>query len=153
MPPLLPVLLLPLASCQLVEVLRHGSIFGWLRDAAQAAEQAPKGLRWVLTPLRALNCPFCFSHWAAAICVGLVFCGTPGLIVLLWLSATRAANLVNDLTKTWNRTPPRAPEDVLKGVETEHLEEEFIRRTSRPFGVPPGSIQGTGPQPETRAAP
>jgi hypothetical protein len=147
MPTLLPLLLLPLASCQLTEVLRHGSIFGWARDAALWADELPWYARVPLTPLRALNCGFCFSHWATVICIGLVFCGEPGLWILAGLAATRVANLINDLTKPWSRTPgTRSATDIMKEVSTEHLEEEFIRRTSRPFGIPPGSVPQGGPE-------
>jgi len=146
---LLSLLLLPLASCQLVETTHHGSIFGWLRDAARRVDGIPRGnlVLWGLSlPLRSLNCPFCWSHWAAALCVGLVFCGTIGFWILAWLATVRASNLINDVLKKFCRTPlTRSPEEVLQEVSTEHLEEEFIRRTSHPFGVPIGAVPANRP--------
>jgi hypothetical protein len=100
-------------------------------------------------PLRSVNCPFCLSHWTAAVCIGLVFCGTPGFWILAWLATVRASNLVNDVFKKFCRTPlSRKPQEILEEVSTEHLEEEFIRRTSHPFGVPIGAVPaGRPPEP------
>lgn len=143
---LLALLLLPLASCQLVETLHHGSIFGWLRDAGAWAKEH-RAASWVL-PLSSVHCPFCLSHWTAAVCVGLVFCGTPGFWVLAWLATVRASNLINDVFKKHCRTPySRRPQEILEEVSTEHLEEEFIRRTAHPFGVPIGAVPQSGSPP------
>jgi len=146
----LPLLLLPLASCQLVETVHHGSIFGWLRDAARRSEDNAASMSWVTLglswPLRAVNCAFCLSHWAVAVGIGLMFCGPVGLWLLVWLAGIRTANLINDCLRPFCRTPlTRSPEEVLKEVSTEHLEEEFIRRTAHPFGVSIGAVPAPGP--------
>ena len=57
------------------------------------------------------RCPWCSSHWVGMVVVGLLFAPGcyyawwPGKWVLLWIAIVRAANLLNDLTHNWHRTP------------------------------------------------
>jgi hypothetical protein len=94
------------STCQLTETFRHSSLLRGLRAWVES-----RGPFWE----ELVGCGFCFSHWAAAIAVlllsghwivssaGLAF--SPFLVIMLWLSAIRGANLLNDLTKQWSRSP------------------------------------------------
>lgn len=147
-PPLLLLLLLPLASGQLTETLRHGSIFGWLRAwGAWAVRQ--RGLRGALVyPLQVFTCGFCLSHWTAAVAVGLAV-GTlwiPALEwVLVWLAVIRVSNFISDAWHPIRRTADKSILEVLTGVTDEELEQEYIRRTNAPFAV--GAVP-EAPQPQ-----
>lgn len=106
-PPFWLQLVLVIAStCQLTEVFRHGAILARFRAWLES-----RGSFWE----ELVGCSFCFSHWAAALAVLLLlghnlavsmeFAYNPFLLMLIWLTATRGANLLNDLTKRWNRSP------------------------------------------------
>jgi hypothetical protein len=109
-----------LAAWQAVEVWHHGSVF----DRARARLELKTGF-WV----DLLQCPFCLSVWVGMVTVLTVHPGdtVPPLvdlgwvsralswvvsqfILLLWwvvhgLAVARLANLGNDLTHHWCRTP------------------------------------------------
>ena len=100
-------MLVALCACQLTEVVRHGSIFAPTRAYLEAKSDFLSKL---------ISCGFCFSHWAAAVSIcllGLHYSWVKVPVVpvdifygiLLWLAATRVANLLNDFTKPWSRTP------------------------------------------------
>lgn len=103
----LQIVMVLLAACQITEVVRHGALF-------QSARARIESLGPFFSD--AINCGFCFSHWAAALAT-LLLVGhhlirpilpvDPFLCALVWLSTTRGANLLNDLTRKWSRTPRR----------------------------------------------
>jgi hypothetical protein len=154
--------LLPLAANSLTETVTHGST--WARGVGEWAKKASGDSsgtwyrRGAVMPLGALGCPFCFSHWAAAAVVALLFCGDFGLAVLLWLNTTRAAQLINDAVYGFTRThTPKEPSQVAQELPDDIFEAECIRRTGRSFGVSPGAVPGTvrpqDPKEETSAYP
>ena len=57
------------------------------------------------------RCPWCSSHWVGMFILvvlflpGLWFWWWPGRVVLLWLAIVRGANLLNDCTHKFHRTP------------------------------------------------
>ena len=104
------VLLVATAAWQVVEIVRHGSIFARFRERVRFREDFWSDL---------LACGFCFSVWVAGLtdlfvtlAVSLsmpsdlkaAFC-----YAALWpvrtFAASRLANLGNDLTHAWCRTP------------------------------------------------
>lgn len=137
-PPLLTLLLLPLASGQLTETLRHGSIFGWLRAWGSWATRKRGLLGLLVYPLQIFTCAFCLSHWTAAAAVGLAV-GTlwaPELIwVLVWLAVIRVSNFISDAWHPIRRTADKSIIELLTGVTDEELEQEYIRRRGDPFEV------------------
>jgi len=106
-----------LATWEIIEIWRHGSIFADRRAYAQA-----EGYGHFLR--RLLDCGFCLSPWVAFL---LVLCpltlslavdpprhwlaGSVWAFFLLWryavyaFAVARLANLGNDLTHSWCRTP------------------------------------------------
>lgn len=100
------LVLVIVSACQLTETFRHGSIFSRLRAWLENRGPFWEGL---------VTCGFCFSHWAAAIAILLFllhnlmlakgYILNPFFLILLWLTAIRGANLLNDLTKKWSRSP------------------------------------------------
>lgn len=97
---LVDLLLLTLAVAHAVEVWRHGKIFhGW----RAWLEIEPLGN--FVTSL--MLCMFCLSLWVAAMLI--LFYAVPyvGPFVVWSLAVTRLANLLNDLTHAWCRTPNR----------------------------------------------
>lgn len=97
------VLIAALATWQIVEIWRHSQ----LTAGGRAAIELRSGMvaSW-------LSCPFCLSPWVALACfAGLTL--TRGLygieevcsLVITSLAIARLANLGNDLTYSWNRTP------------------------------------------------
>lgn len=98
--------ILALATWQTIEVWHHGSIMAEPRAWAQTLTGKFGQL---------LECMFCLSHWVA---FGLlaVYVFTPGFpalrllfviarFVIVGLAITRLAQLGNDLSHDWNRTP------------------------------------------------
>lgn len=93
-----------LATNQVVEIWNHGSIFASQRARVSVSES------WIAT---LLQCMFCLSVWVGflvALSV-LVTSYIPDLYALpirvfgYGLAVSRAANLLNDLTHSSNRTP------------------------------------------------
>lgn len=93
----------------LVEVVNHGEVLQGLRSAVYGWAESLRfpPLRLAATPLRALHCPYCFSHWtglsAAVVTATAAGCWWWGLV--LWLPATRLSNAFNDLLAGVCRTP------------------------------------------------
>lgn len=140
MPSLLLLLLLPLASGQVTETLRHGSIFGWLRAGGwwAAGQRGPLGV--LVYPLQVFTCAFCLSHWGAAFAVALAlttFVAPWVLWVLVWLAVIRVSNFISDAWHPIRRTsgPDPSTAELLRGIPDDELEQEFIRRTGSPFEV------------------
>lgn len=130
------LLLLGLSTWQVTETLHHGSIFSRLREWAAEVDRESAGVRrWLLTPVRALGCPFCLSHWAALLLLGPALLAlyasggwsAAGLAPLLWLSGVRASGLLNDLLHRWNRTP-KDENPRLSDATPEQLEQRLIER-------------------------
>jgi hypothetical protein len=128
------MIVLSIATWALLEVLRHGSIFGGWRERTRLREDFWSDL---------IGCPFCFSHWIAG---GLDFYFSALMTFeywsttswstlisywLLWpirvLVEVRAANWANDYFHSVNRTP---------GTKKE-LKNTFGRK--EPDDQPPGS--------------
>jgi hypothetical protein len=98
-----------MAAWQIVETLRHGSVFLWLRRWANGHLDHPALL--VRKAATLANCPFCLSHWAplfplAAMCYGPVWIR----FLMVSLALTRAAQLLNDLTHSFSHSPPSGEE-------------------------------------------
>lgn len=99
------VLLAALATWQAVEVIHHAQIAQpirtWARDAAAA------GGVWAFFG-KAIECPFCLSHWVALTMVVVL---SPQSSLFMWalmtLAAARLANVANDVIGGlgFDRTP------------------------------------------------
>lgn len=111
----LQVIFAVFATCQLAEIVRHGSIFAPLRARIEA-----RGPFWA----DLIGCGFCFSHWASGFVTLVLLVGhyimesggypmNPFIIILIWLAVTRGSNLLNDLTKQWSRTPSGSEIEIL----------------------------------------
>jgi hypothetical protein len=106
---LLQLLILALGTWQTVEVLHHSKIMYPLRKVEKDTYEATGDII-----AEAWGCPFCLSHWVAAgYALGLI---SPLTSVVSWwllvLSAVRLANLGNDLTWNYCRTPRYEGEDT-----------------------------------------
>lgn len=108
-----------LAVWQIVEVLHHAEISKPLRLWAHKvvlADAAVPPLIFLRFFCRAFVCPYCLSFWVAGIVAFPMFIGWPyfyGWCWLVWTFAmSRAANLANDLTFEYNRTPGRDVSDA-----------------------------------------
>lgn len=90
-----------LAVWQVVEIWHHSALFAPLRARAELLEGKAGEL---------LRCPFCLSVWVG-LAVGLVvllpavWWAWPAKLAVLGFALSRAANLGNDLTRKWCRTP------------------------------------------------
>ena len=107
---LLNILISALSCWQIVEIVHHGSIFAPLREWATRVElgtQAPHGREvFVLSFLaRLIYCPFCLSFWAAVASIVLMLLGSPTSWIVAAFAVTRLAQLGNDLTYDWTRSP------------------------------------------------
>lgn len=129
-PPLwLQIVLAAVSACQLTETFRHGSILARFRAWLES-----RGPFWE----ELVGCGFCFSHWAAAIAVLLLlghnlmdsagFTYNPFLLTLVWLVVIRGANLLNDMTRQWSRSPSADDVDVapleMTDAEPEDLDDD-----------------------------
>lgn len=97
-----------LATWEAVEVYHHSSLFASVRARAELIENKLGAL---------LSCPFCLSVWVAFVAVLGVWSSAEGLGFWTWLAlvsfkvfgyglaVARVANLANDLTHHWCRTP------------------------------------------------
>ena len=101
-----------LASWQIVETLRHGSLFRPLRQWANVRRGHPFApVAWLA---QLLGCPFCLSHWAPwlpllACLYGPEWCLLPVYV----LGITRLTQLGNDLFHSFSRSPPPDDEIVI----------------------------------------
>lgn len=129
------LLFLPPAIQQAVEVLHHSQLPGLtaLRRRAQGLWDTHDH-RLLLTPLKALACPWCTSVWVAlplAALAAAVVADGPGQFVLWWpllvLGGSRVANWLND----WLHPTCRTPRDgLLSRASDEAVEAEYHRRFS-----------------------
>lgn len=124
------LLLIALAGMQVVELYQHGSIFGpwphglipiraWARkvhreigEEAELLKRLPRLYQRLALKITAFfTCPFCEAPWA---CLGTALlwfkCGLVGQLIIFALAGSRCANLVNDLTHNWTRSPFRQEE-------------------------------------------
>ncbi len=93
-----------IANWQMVETWHHGSLFANFHARLEASDGFIANL---------LSCPFCLSHWTAALWTAGVFgiCSDAHaakdclLAAIWWLCTVRLSNLFNDLTHAWCRTP------------------------------------------------
>lgn len=98
-----------LAGMQIVELYHHGSLFG--PDGAIPlrawAEKNTNHGKWKVRYLaNLLACPFCEAPWACAIAaIGWQWGGSVTWLIMFSLAANRLANLTNDLTHQWSRSP------------------------------------------------
>lgn len=118
--------LLMLATNQAVEIWRHSLIMAPLRlrvDIDVPPPLVPERIH--ANARRLLRCPFCLSLWVAGFIfvswylgkeliaesqdswrgVAAQFFGWPPIIMIVALGISRGANLINDLTWKFNRTP------------------------------------------------
>ena len=110
---------LALAVSEIVEIWHHSRLFAGLRAWLEVQYGPVPEL---------LLCPFCFSVWVAGAVFLLSQAGDAlyaahaepwGLLIQLGLQAlalARAANLLNDVTHRWCRTPgSSSPSNQIKG--------------------------------------
>jgi hypothetical protein len=101
-----PLIVAALATWQAIEVWHHSSLTSGLR----ARSEAGVGFWADLS-----RCAFCLSNWVGPCCVlilslaaswwPLAWCAWPAAIIVHGLAVARLANLGNDLTKAYCRTP------------------------------------------------
>jgi len=104
------------ASWQIVETLRHGSIFRPLRQWANANRDHVHGEVALLAQL--LSCPFCLSHWAPWVPLLVCLYGPEWLMLPVYvLAITRLTQLGNDLSHSFSRSP--SPDDEIVVDERE----------------------------------
>jgi hypothetical protein len=118
----LHLLVLMLATNQIVETYRHGAIFANLRAKVEVS-------RWAFVK-ELTGCAFCFSHWIAGLLVMwwvlsfllISASGWQPLAVIIWrsplywLAVTRLSHLLNDLWYPFSRTPKPGDELQLPDV-------------------------------------
>ena len=126
------LLIAALTTQATVEAVTHSEILRGLRLIADQAEATPSpAWRILLTPVRAINCPYCFSHWAGLLACLMLWIAYPGiglgLSLLLWLPAVRLANTFNDLLGRRSRTPGRSENPRLDEAGPEELEERLTQ--------------------------
>jgi len=99
-----------LACSQVVEVWNHGSIFATRRAKLALSDS------WLASLLRCMFCLSIWVGWLAALSVlaanllpDLYAC--PIRLFGYGLAISRAANLLNDLTHDWSRTPKTLDSD------------------------------------------
>jgi hypothetical protein len=103
------LLIVYLAGMQLVELYHHGSLFGptgAIPIRAWAERRQGHKYRVVRYLANLLSCPFCEAPWACAIAAfGWRWGGPVAWLFVFALAASRLANLTNDLTHSWSRSP------------------------------------------------
>lgn len=108
------LLVLGLALWQAIETWHHGSVFKRSRAFFRSWKKSRYGIvRW---SAELISCMFCLSHWVGVLLVaGYFHMGwNPIVHTFVWTLATvRLAQLGNDLSHNWNRSPPGdvVPED------------------------------------------
>lgn len=92
-----------LAAQQIVETLRHGSLFSrWMQRQWRAFQERQSlwGKLWV--------CGFCLSHHAGALCLlswlYLPYAGKP---LVAWFATVRVAQWLNDYFHDYHRSPEK----------------------------------------------
>ena len=89
------VLVCSLAVWEAIEIWRHGSITADWRDRVSTWDDG-----WFRSLLR---CSFCLSPWVALLSISMLLCHFG--VIIYALAIARLANLGNDLTYAWCRTP------------------------------------------------
>jgi len=116
---MLDIVVMILAIVQAVELWWHGEWFAEKRKELLRRQElyvaADEPVQW----WEALLCPFCMSNWVAIAVVGyMLITASPTWYCHLFrlpvyaLAAARAANLVNDLTHSFSRTPRANDEPI-----------------------------------------
>src|SRR5690242_3491560 len=94
-----------LATMQAVEVFRHST----LQPVAELRAWMESQDDWLIPELR--HCGWCLSIWVALI-LYLAF-HMPILCLIVWaLAVSRVANMLNDWSYEWNRTPKAGDDDT-----------------------------------------
>ena len=102
---LIEILIASLATWEAVEIWHHSAITAEWRARVELMEGALRSL---------LTCPFCTAPWVAWFFAALMLCvrywlgletGWPILLPIYGLAVARLANLGNDVTHIWCRTP------------------------------------------------
>lgn len=114
----------------LIELINHGEILQGLRWSVHGWAESLRFplFRLLVTPLRALHCPFCISHWTS-IPVSLAVVLASGLdwwwVPVLWLPITRLSNIWTDLIGDRSRSPGSGINPRLQDAGPEELEERL----------------------------
>lgn len=145
----LKIVIATMAAWQIVETLRHGSLFLWLR---QWGNQHMGSSRWVVSKAAYLtNCPFCQSHWAPLVPLVVLGWGPAWMQVLVWsLAITRTAQLLNDLTHGINRSPPSGEEIEEDETEQTKVSSDLTSSSTSPGGE--DEVSSIPPNPEISSA-
>lgn len=103
------IIMASLAVWQIVEIIHHSVLAVPLREWAGRTVSADSDWSHPLSFVaHALGCPFCLSNWVAG-AVTLCWISRLHYSVPLWLvcafATARLANLGNDLTYSYGRTP------------------------------------------------
>lgn len=134
----LDLYIMVMATMAITELVRHDHRFADLRSKGQ-----------ILNTLwgQVINCGWCFSHWAAiwVVCVMVgpkvvlqwlgypVWPGIPTYMLAAILAVVRTANIVNDLTHWYNRTPDRPnSEEPFNVRKQRHVQPNYTRASSDP---------------------
>jgi len=117
------VILVALATWQIVEILHHSEIALPIRRLAARNTQTGVFRSFFS---RAYNCPFCLTHWVAATLIAVLLfypaheqCRGLLTFVLVVFATARLANLGNDLAYNYTRTPRIELEEHSEDIEIE----------------------------------
>lgn len=117
---LVELLAASLAGCQATEAWHHGSLFEALRARIRAILD-DDSKNWLLRKLaELLNCPFCLSHWTCGTAILVMFLAGPESLYrwpVYALAATRVAQLLNDWSHPFTRSPGGDGSEILEGEE------------------------------------
>ena len=116
-----------LAVWQAVEIWHHSELFLPWRTRLRAWRD--KGSRVGSFVGRLLLCPFCLSPWVGWI-IALMVLTTPLRWLIYGLAAARVAQLGNDLTHTWCRTPQFAADDEFIDLDLESSGDPPVEESS-----------------------
>lgn len=112
------LIVLSLAVWEVIEIWHHSSLFSNWRAKIELYDN------WFC---RLLTCPFCLSVWASVLFV-LLFVHSIWIVTYI-LAVARLANLLNDMTYNFCRTPKEnksIPEDSKNTYESEHDRERNV---------------------------
>lgn len=107
------LILIAMATWQIVEIVRHGSIADGLRGLMEVWESDDSAVRRFVS--RLVICPFCLSVWAAGLCTVASYTGLLGETFLYAMAGSRAANFLNDIFHDITRTPKFTIEETHQG--------------------------------------
>lgn len=131
-----------LITWHITELITHSKILKTPRVFSQyvqefcddAQEDVPtlgRIISFLTIPIRAINCPFCLSHWVGAAVVftmEYLDCWSIPLAALMLFPTIRLANLCNDLLWKWTRTPGRSDKVYLHEASDEAIETAYLDR-------------------------